>query len=228
MGVMLSAGGAFSWFSETLGGAEERISELTGTDSFEVLTDEAATVEPGSEGLIFLPYLNGERTPHRDADARGVFFGLSTRHDKPHMVRSVLEGVTYGLRDSLRIVREMGVEVDELAVSGGGAKSDLWQQIQADVFDADIVTPRVDEGPAYGAALLGGVGAEFFDDVEAACDEAVDIVERVEPNDTHRQVYDEYYETYEALYPALETQFVENRDAITEAQRLLDSDAEAE
>jgi xylulokinase len=223
MGVILSAGGAFSWFSETVGGVEERIGELTGTDSFEILTEEAATVNPGSEGLIFLPYLSGERTPHRDANARGVFFGLSTRHDKPHLVRSVLEGVTYGLRDSLQIVRQMDVDVDELAVSGGGAKSDLWRQIQADVFDADIVTPRVDEGPAYGAALLGGVGAEFFDSVQDACDQAVETVDRVEPNETHRKVYDEYYETYQALYPALETQFAANREAIVEAQRLLES-----
>lgn len=223
MGVMLSAGGAFSWFSDTFGTLESEVASLTGSDSFELLTEEATSVEPGSEGLIFLPYLDGERTPHRDADARGVFFGLSTRHDKSHVVRSVLEGVTYGLRDSLRIVRELGVEVDQLKAAGGGAKSDLWRQIQADIFDADIVTPRVDEGPAYGSALLAGVGAGIYEDVEDACAQAVDTVDRVEPNERHRRVYDEYYEIYRSLYPALETQFEKNMDTITSAKEILDS-----
>jgi xylulokinase len=222
MGVMLSAGGAFSWFSETFGTLEDRVAELTGRDSFELLTEEAASVDPGAEGLLFLPYLDGERTPHRDADARGVFFGLSTRHDRPHVVRAVLEGVTYGLRDSLRIVRELGVEVEQLTAAGGGAKSELWRQIQADVFDADIVTPRVDEGPAYGSALLAGVGAGVYDDVEDACERAVDTVDRVEPNERHGRVYDEYYEVYRSLYPALETQFQQNMDAITAAEEILE------
>lgn len=224
MGVMLAAGGAFSWFADNLGTLESQLGEFTGKDSFEVLTEEAATVEPGSEGLVFLPYLNGERTPHRDANARGVFFGLSSRHEKPHVVRSVLEGVTYGLRDSLQIVRDLGVDTGQLKASGGGAKSPLWRQIQADVFDADIVTPRVDEGPAYGSALLAGVGAGVYDSVSDACEQAVDVTDRVEPIERNCRVYDEYYAVYESLYPALEDAFDDNMDAITEAQRILDSD----
>jgi xylulokinase len=222
MGVMLAAGGAFRWFADTLGGPEAQVAELLGEESYDLLTEEAATVDPGSEGLVFLPYLNGERTPHRDANARGVFFGLSSRHEKPHVVRSVLEGVTYGLRDSLRIVRELGVDVDELKASGGGAKSPLWRQIQADVFDADILTPAVDEGPAYGAALLAGVGADVHEDVEAACDRAVAVTDRVEPDPAARRVYDEYYDVYESLYPALEEAFDRNVDAIDAATAILE------
>ncbi|WP_136689820.1 xylulokinase [Halorhabdus amylolytica] len=224
MGVMLAAGGAFSWFADTLGGPEEVVADQLGTDTFDVLTDEATTVQPGSEGLIFLPYLNGERTPHRDADARGVFFGLSTRHEKAHIVRSVLEGVTYGLRDSLRIVRDdLGVDTGQLKAAGGGAKSPLWKQIQADIFDAEILTPNVDEGPAYGSALLAGVGAGVYDSVEGATERAVDIVDSVEPNGTHTQVYDEYYEIYESLYPALEDPFAANIQAIESAQDILET-----
>lgn len=222
MGVMLSAGGAFSWFADTFGSLENQVAELTGNDSFELLTEEAASVDPGSEGLIFLPYLDGERTPHRDADARGVFFGLSTRHGKSHVVRSVLEGVTYGLRDSFRIVRDLGVEVDQLKAAGGGAKSPAWRQIQADVFGVDIVTPRVDEGPAYGSALLAGVGAGTYESVEDACEQAVDTVDRTTPNEQHCRVYDEYYEVYRSLYPALEDQFKENMDTITAAKEILE------
>jgi len=222
MGVMLSAGGAFDWFAETLGGSERRVADLTEKDLYEVLTEEAAHVEPGSEGLLFLPYLNGERTPYRDADARGVFFGMSTRHEKPHLVRSVLEGVTYGLRDSLEIVRDLGVEVDRLKASGGGAKSDLWRQIQADVLDVDIVTPQVEEGPAYGSALLASVGAGTYDSVEEACERATGIDDRVAPIEDHRRVYDEYYRMYTSLYPALEERFAENMDAIRSAQEILD------
>lgn len=228
MGVMLSAGGAFSWFSDTFGSLESQVAELTGTDSFELLTEEAADVEPGAEGLIFLPYLDGERTPHRDADARGVFFGLSSRHGKSHVVRSVLEGVAYGLRDSLRIVRDLGVEVDQLTAAGGGARSRLWRQIQADIFDVDVVTPRVDEGPAYGSALLAGVGAGVYEDVEDACERAVETVDRVEPNGQHHRVYEEYYDVYRSLYPALEAPFEKNMDAITSGKEILDSHDDTE
>ncbi|MFW5949771.1 MAG: xylulokinase [archaeon] len=224
MGVMLSAGGAFRWFADTLGGPESLVADRLETDTFEVLTDEAATIEPGSEGVLFLPYLNGERTPHRDADARGVFFGLSTRHEKGHVVRSVLEGVTFGLRDSLRIIREdLGVDTGQLKASGGGARSPLWKQIQADVFDADILTPAVDEGPAYGAALLAGVGGGVFESVEDACERTVDIVDSVEPIGTHTEVYDEYYAIYESLYPALEEVFAANADAVALAEDILEA-----
>jgi xylulokinase len=133
-----------------------------------------------------------------------------------------MEGVTYGLRDSLGIVRELGVEVTELKASGGGAKSPLWRQIQADVLGADILTPAVDEGPAYGAALLAGVGAGTYPDVETACERAVAVTERVEPDDTARRVYDEYYEVFRSLYPALEESFGANADALAAAQDLLE------
>lgn len=222
MGVMLAAGGAFRWFADVLGGPEELVGTATGQESYDVLTDEAETIEPGSEGLLFLPYLNGERTPHRDADARGVFFGVSERHEKPHLVRSVLEGVTYGMRDSLEIVRSLGVDIDHLKASGGGAKSSLWRQIQADVFDTDIVTPEVEEGPAYGAALLAAVGAGIYGSVEDACNQTVEITDRTTPVENTTRVYDEYYEVYESLYPALEETFADNIEAISRAKKILD------
>jgi len=215
MSVMLAASGAFSWFADTLGGPEDVVADQLGTDSFDVLTDEAAAVQPGSEGLIFLPYLDGERTPHRDADARGVFFGLSSRHEKAHVVRSVLEGVTFGLRDSLRIIREdLDVDTGELKAAGGGAKSPLWKGIQADVFDDEILTTAVDEGAAYRSALLAGVGSGVYDSVGDACDRAVEVVDSVEPIADHTRVYDEYYDVDKSLYPALEDSFGANADAL--------------
>src|SRR5262249_54949950 len=142
---------------------------LTGADPYEILSQEAAAVPPGCEGLIFLPYLTGERTPYPDPNARGVFFGLTLRHTKAHMARPVLEGVAYGLRDSFEILREMGVPIRQVRASGGGARSALWRQIQADVTGHEHVTINVDEGPAFGVALLAGVGTGVWNSVEEAC-----------------------------------------------------------
>lgn len=222
MGVMLAAGGSLRWFKENLGRLETQVGELTGKDPYQILDEEASNIEPGAEGLIFLPYLNGERTPYRDSNARGVFFGLSSRHKKSHLVRSVMEGVTYGMRDSLRIVRNLGIDTGQLKAAGGGAKSPLWRQIQADIFGADIVTPKVDEGPAYGSALLAGVGAGVFESVEDACDRAVEIVDRVKPIEENTRVYDEYYHIYRSLYKALKDRFVANINTISKARDILE------
>jgi len=207
MGVMLSAGGSFRWFRDALGRLERVAAELAGRDPYECLTAEAARAPAGSEGLLFLPYLTGERTPYPDPNARGVFFGLTVRHDKPHLVRAVLEGVAYGLRDSLELVRDFGLEIEQVRASGGGARSELWRQILADVFATELVTINVTEGAAYGAALLAGVGAGVYPSVEAACDDAIRVVTSTEPTAGRVKLYDAYYPVYRSLYGALKLDF---------------------
>ena len=206
MGVMLSAAGSFRWYRDTLGDLERVQAEKSGRDPYDLLTEAAAEVSPGCEGLLFLPYLTGERTPYPDPNARGVFFGLTLRHGKAHMTRAVLEGVSYGLLDSLELMRALGLSIQQVRASGGGARSSLWRQILADVFDAQIVTVEVTEGAAYGAALLAGVGAGVYPTVTAACDAVIRVTGRTEPGPA-ASVYADYYPRYRALYPALAPEF---------------------
>jgi xylulokinase len=207
MGVMLSAGGSFRWLRDTLGEQEKSIAALTGADPYEILTLEAAQAPAGSEGLLFLPYLTGERTPYPDPDARGVFVGLNVRHNKRHIVRAVLEGVTYGLRDSLELIKSLGLEIRQIRASGGGARSALWRQIQADIFGHELVLINVTEGAAYGAALLAGVGAGIYKDVAEACRTTIRVVERTEPVASNVEIYSDYYPIYRGLYGALKPSF---------------------
>jgi len=206
MGVMLSAGGSFRWFRDTLGEAETSTAKRDGRDPYDLLSEGAAQVPAGSEGLLFLPYLTGERTPYPNPNARAVFFGLTVRHTKRHMTRAVLEGVTFGLRDSLELTRALGVAAREIRASGGGARSGLWRQIMADIFGTEITTVNVTEGAAYGAALLAGVGSSAFGSVEEACQRVVTTTGAVRPGNAHRR-YESYYERYRALYRALEGEF---------------------
>ena len=152
MGVSLSGGGCLQWFRNRLCQAEIAAAKKSKIDPYEILTAEAAKIPPGSEGLIFLPYLSGERTPHADPDARACFIGLTLAHTRGHMVRAIMEGVSYAMRDSLAIIQELGVPVRQIRASGGGSKSPLWRQIQADVFGQKVVTINAEEGPAYGVA----------------------------------------------------------------------------
>jgi xylulokinase len=163
-------------------------------------------VPAGCEGLLFLPYLSGERTPYPDPNARGVFFGLTLRHGKAHLTRAVLEGVTYGLRDSLELVRDLGLSVQQVRASGGGARSPMWRQILADLFGAEICTVNVTEGAAYGAALLAAVGAGVYGGVPEACQAAIHLVDHTGPGPA-MAVYADYYPRYRALYPALAPEF---------------------
>lgn len=197
MGVMLSAAGSYDWFREKL--APEK--------SFDNLNALAADIAPGAEGLIFLPYLSGERTPHPDPLARGAFVGLTLRHDLAHMTRSVLEGVTFGMRDSLELIRGLGVEPTRIVTSGGGARSALWRQMQADIYGVPVVTVNATEGAAYGAALLGAVGVEAFPSVEAACAACLKETSVTEPGPQQAE-YERIYPRYRALYPALKEEFV--------------------
>jgi xylulokinase len=191
MGVMLSAAGSLAWLQAALDAPYER------------LLADAARWEPGCEGLLFQPYLAGERTPHADPDARGAFVGLGLRHDRGALVRAVLEGVAYGLRDSLELLRELGVDAEVGRVSGGGARSRLWLEIVASVLGIPLERTAVEEGAAYGAALLAGVRAGDFADAHAAVAECVRVTERIEPNPAWTAAYDDGYARFRALYPAL-------------------------
>jgi xylulokinase len=206
MGVMLSAGGSLRWYRDTLAGPEVAAARERGVDPYEVITEGAAQAPAGCEGLLFLPYLTGERTPHPDPNARGVFFGLTLRHDRRHLARAVLEGVAYGLRDSFEILAGMGVPIREVRASGGGARSPLWRQIQADVTGREHVTINIDEGPALGVALLAGVGSGVWPDVAAACRAVIRVDERCPPG-AEQAVYERYYPVYRSLYPHLREAF---------------------
>ena len=201
MGVMLSAAGSLRWFRDTLAAEMD----------FETLVAEAAAVPAGSDGLFFLPYLTGERTPHPDPLARGAFVGLTVRHTRNHMTRAVLEGVAYGLRDSFELMKTAGLPaIKQVRVSGGGAKSGLWRQILADVFQAELVTVNTAEGAAFGAALLAAAGTGAFGSVEEACQAVIRITSTTSPSH-QRAIYQEHYPLYRDLYPALKPTFHQTR-----------------
>ena len=207
MGVTLSAGGSFRWFRDSLGLNEKNVARLSGVDPYDILTAEAGTAPAGCEGLLFLPYLTGERTPYPDPNARGTFFGLTLRHDKRHMVRSVLEGVAYSLRDSIELFRDLAIPINQVRAVGGGARSLMWRQIMADVFGTEMVTINVTDSTAFGAALLAGVGTGVYENVPEACSATIRIVERIEPVAENQAAYNEYYPIYGSLYRALKPAF---------------------
>jgi xylulokinase len=193
MGVMLSAAGSLHWFRDAF---------ASGAD-YDTLIAGAERWPPGAEGLTFLPYLSGERTPHADPDARAVFEGLSLRHDLGGLVRAVLEGVAYGLRDSLELLRELGIEPQSGRVSGGAARSRLWLAIIASVLGIPLELTEVEEGSAYGAALLGGVAGGVWPDVATAVDACVRVRETIDPEPDWQDAYEHGYRRFRALYPAI-------------------------
>jgi xylulokinase len=207
MGVVLAAGGSFQWFRNELGKAEIAAAKAQGEDPYFLLTDEAALAGPGAEGLFFLPYLTGERTPHFDPDAKGAWIGLTVRHGRAHLIRSVLEGATFAMRDSLELIREMGVAIDEVRVSGGGARNALWKQIQADIYGCDVQTLNSTEGPAFGAALLAQVGTGGFATVPEACDATIRAVSSTPVDPAVRVDYDRAFAVYRQLYQDLRVSF---------------------
>jgi xylulokinase len=193
MGVMLSAAGSLQWYRDTLAPGED----------FDELVSEAENIPPGSEGLLFLPYLTGERTPYPDPLARGAWVGLTIRHERPHLTRAVLEGVAFGIKDSFTLIQQAGLgSIDQVRVSGGGARSPLWRQIMADVLGVELVTVNTTEGAAFGAALLAAVGAGLYPDVESATQAAIQITGRTAPSAQAGQ-YPAVYALYRSLYPAL-------------------------
>jgi xylulokinase len=197
MGVVLSAGGAFGWYKDNFA------RELGSNDqALRVLDEEAERVAPGADGVTFLPYLQGERTPHRDASARGAFLGLSLAHTRAHMTRAVLEGVCFALNDSLSVLKELGLSPRHLLLTGGGARSPLIRRLQSEIFGVPVTTVNREEGPAYGAALLAAVGVEAFPDIAAAAQATLMRAPLQHPDAEARQAYKEHYARFRALYPA--------------------------
>lgn len=209
MGVTQGAGLSLKWFRDNFCNEEKRAAELMREDPYVLMDREAENAPTGCNGLIYLPYIMGERTPHLDPNARGVFFGLSARHEKQDMLRAVMEGVVYSLKDCLDIITEMGVEVSEVRASGGGGKSSLWRQMQADIFGREITTINSSEGPALGVAILAGVGTGIYDSVEQACDEIIKIRTRQPANMSKNLVYSRYHRIYRNLYNSLKNDFAE-------------------
>lgn len=204
MGVVLSAGGALQWYRDTLASEEKAVAERIGLDPYELIVAQAEQVPPGAEGLFFLPYLSGERTPHMDPEARGAWIGLSLAHKRGHLVRAVLEGVAFALRDSWIRIQRLGESPSELRAVGGGMRSPVWRKIIAAVLGVPLRQLVVEEGAAYGAALLAGVGAGVYQDVYQAVRQAVKLREECEePNRSLFSLYNELYKQYIRLYPAL-------------------------
>ena len=198
MGVTQGAGLSLRWFRDQFGAGTG-----DGRDPYDRLADEAAKTPPGADGLLWAPYLMGERTPHLDPNARGALVGLTAQHTRAHVIRAILEGVAFSLRDSLTLFREIGVPIESIRLGGGGARSPLWQQIQADIYGMPVELVEADEGGAYGAALLAGTGTGNWPSVEAACESGVRLAKRVKPNPKTSALMDLQYAEYRKLYPAL-------------------------
>ena len=202
MGVTQAAGLSLRWFRDQFGAGND-----DGRDAYARLTDEASHVPPGSDGLLWTPYLMGERTPHLDPQARAALVGLTASHTRAHVIRAILEGVAFSLRDTFAIFKEMNVPVRNIRLGGGGARSALWRQIQADVYGHDVEIVHAEEGAAYGAAILAGVGAKVWPTVDEACERSVRVSSSVRPDSQAAAIMQRQYEAYRALYPALKPIF---------------------
>ena len=197
LAAILTAGLSFAWLRQVLH-----------ADSYAALADEAAKAPPGADGLFFLPHLAGERTPHMNPSARGVFFGLTLRHDRRHLARAVMEGVVFSLRQGLELIKSLGVPVKRVIASGGSTRHPLWLQLQADIYNAAVYQTRTEEAAAFGAALLGGVAAGMFGSIDDACAATVRISDLVvQPDSGNVRLYDTLYRQYTELYPALSARF---------------------
>jgi xylulokinase len=198
MGVTQGAGLSLRWFRDQFGAGKD-----DGRDPYERLLEEASKVPPGADGLLWAPYLMGERTPHLDPDARGALVGITAQHRRAHVIRAILEGVAFSLRDSLTLFKDIGVPITSIQLGGGGARGRLWQQIQADIYGMPVELLEADEGAAYGAGLLAGVGTGVWPSVDAACEETVRVAKTVQPDPSIAARMSMQYQEYGKLYPAL-------------------------
>ena len=205
MGVTQSAGLSLRWYRDNFGAASPGVQKKDGRDPYDVFAEEASAAPAGSEGAFWAPYLMGERTPHLDPNARGALIGLTASHTRAHVIRAIMEGVAYSLKDSFTIFDEMKIPVSSVRLGGGGARSPLWRQIQADVYAHEVEIVEAEEGAAYGAAILAGVGGGGWPSVEHACDAVVRVAKRVAPNAKDSAVMQKAYQTYRKVYPALRT-----------------------
>jgi len=202
MGVTQAAGLSLRWFRDQFGAGPE-----DGRDPYERLSQEASTVPAGADGLLWTPYLMGERTPHLDANARGALVGLTASHTRAHVIRAILEGVAFSLRDTFTIFKEMGVPVKNIRLGGGGARSALWRQIQTDVYGQQTEIVEAEEGAAYGAAILAGVGAKVWPSVDDACKAVVNVATRISPDHSRAATMNAQYAAYRRVYPATKSIF---------------------
>jgi len=218
MGVTQGAGLSLKWFRDNFCIEEMRTAELMDVDPYVLMDKEAGKVDAGSGGVLYLPYMMGERTPHLDSNAKAVFFGMSAAHGKQHMLRAVLEGVSYSLRDCMEIIKEMGIDASQVRASGGGGKSPLWRQMQADMFKTEICTINSSEGPALGVAILAGVASGVFSDVVSACDSIISIETSQKPDSSNAEVYDRFYEIYKNLYISMKHDFAKTARILEDLQ----------
>ncbi len=206
-GCMLSAGGSFQWFRNNMAADEVAQAKKQKRDAYELLVEQAATAPAGSDGLYFLPYLTGERCPYPDPHARGAWIGLTSRHNRPALIRSLMEGVTFGMADALQIMNGMGLKISTVRLSGGGARSAFWRQLQADIYNTPVATINAQEGPAYGVAILAGVGTGVWKNVPQATEAAIKQTQRLEPNKQTAKLYQGHHAQYQRLYQALKGEF---------------------
>ena len=203
MGVTQAAGLSLRWFRDRFGLKDDGVTMGVEDDPYELLCNEAAQAPSGSDGVLWAPYLMGERTPHLDPNARAALVGLAANHTRAHVIRAILEGVAFSLRDTLTIFAEMEVPVDTIRLGGGGSRGPLWRQIQADTYGREVEILAADEGAAYGAALLAGVGVGAWSSVDEACAQSVRVAARVTPDQSVSALMNRGYSAYRALYPAL-------------------------
>lgn len=207
MGVTQGAGLSLKWFKDEFCQDYIEKARAQGRDVYDLINEDVKTVAAGSDKLLYLPYLMGERTPHLDPDCRGVFFGLSAVHTKKHLLRAVMEGVSYSLCDCNEVLKEMGVEVTQMMACGGGGKSPNWRQMLADLYNCRVKTVRQEEGPALGAAILAGVGCGIYPGVEAACDRLISENSTTQPVAENVEIYARYHEVYQSIYQSLKADF---------------------
>jgi len=200
MGVNLTSGGSLQWWVDSV---LQGLTGVSGKLRYDAATAEATDVPAGSDGVVFLPYLNGERTPHADPRARGSFVGLNLSHTRGHLTRSVMEGITFGLRDSLEIIQSLDVPVRQIRASGGGSKNPFWRQMQADVFAKKITSLEVEQGPAYGVALLAAVGDGVFPNIQEACSATIQVAGETPPDRAAVKAYNRLFPIYQDLYESL-------------------------
>jgi xylulokinase len=203
MGVTQAAGLSLRWYRDNFGAASPGVQKKDGRDPYDIFAEEAAAAPAGSEGALWTPYLMGERTPHLDPNARAALVGLTASHTRAHVIRSILEGVAFSLKDTFTIFDEMKIPVTSIRLGGGGARSPLWRQIQADVYGREVEIVAAEEGAAYGAAILAGTGAGEWKSVEQACDAIVRVAKRIPPNPKDSATMQKAYGTYRKIYPAL-------------------------
>ena len=206
-GCVNAAGGSLQWYRNVLAQCEVAEARKLKVDPYELLDRQAQAAPAGCEGLFFLPYLTGERTPHADPNAKACWIGIHARTTRNEMVRAVMEGATFGMNDAVTAFRDRGVPIKQIRLSGGGARSAFWRQLQADIYGTPCVTINCEEGPAYGAALLAAVGAGRFKNVRQACQSAIRIARTIKPRPAQKKLYARYYQQYRALYPALKGEF---------------------